>query len=77
MITEWTGGCMNFVDVSDPRYQNRISQNIIQWKGLWRSGTAFAAAASIFDGCSLNFPRWGRRSDMVILHELMHCIGIV
>ena len=77
MISEWTGGCMNFVDVSDPRYQNRISQNVLHWKGLWRHGSAYAAGGSIFGGCSVNFPRWGRRSDLVVLHELLHCMGIV
>ena len=77
MISEWTGGCTNFVDVSDPRYQNRISQNVLHWKGLWRSGYAFAAGGSMFGACSVNFPRWGRRSDLVVLHELLHCMGIV
>ena len=74
-IMEWTDGCITFLDVNDPKYKHRMSQNLITWRGLYQHGSAYAAGGSA--SCSVNFPYWGRVDDMVIQHELFHCMGKV
>ena len=77
LITEWTDGCITFVDVNSPKYKHRITQSLITWQGLYQHGSAFAAGGGVFGGCSVNYPYWGRVDDMIIQHELFHCMGRV
>ena len=77
IITEWTDGCIQFVDVNDPRYQHRISQNLFTFYDLYYNDVAYAAQGTKFNGCSIGLPYWGRVSDHVTLHEIFHCLGRV
>ena len=77
MITEWTDGCITFLDVDSPKYKHRITQNLITWRGYYQDSAARALTSGIYGGCSVNYPYWGRINDVIIQHELFHCMGKV
>ena len=74
MLSDWSHGCINFVDVNDPKYAHRITQSSIRFLSLWRYGGAYADIGGYKYGCSVNCPYWGRVNE-VYAHELFHCIG--
>lgn len=76
MVTEWTGGCIRFVDVTHPAYQHRISQNLVTFNALQIWHTAYAAGGGAGGGCSVNNPYWARVEDNIIMHEFFHCMGL-
>ena len=72
LITEWTEGCIKFLDVSDPNNKHRISQNLVTWRGLYQKDMAYVWGKG---DCIASFPYWGRTDDNVITHELFHCFA--
>ena len=75
MVTEWTDGCIQFVDVTDPQYQHQISQSLVTFNALHAWHTAYAAGGSAHGGCSVNNPHWARTEDNIMMHEFFHCMG--
>ena len=80
MFSDWTGGCVHFVDVNDPRYAHRVSQSAIKWINLWRHSVALAVGSMsgsgrLSVGCYVLFPHDWARTDNVHMHELLHCMG--
>ena len=72
LMTEWTEGCIKFLDMSHPNNRHRISQNLVTWRGLYQKNIAYVWGKG---DCFANHAYWARTYDVTIAHELFHCFA--